>query len=139
MSAFIQSKAHIDALIRLALDGPAHPGVRWDPRWYFYHDGTAYYVTPETADMLGGALVAENYASVNYRYSENDAPEAYTYARGSRALTLVEGFKALDGYEYQACEHPGWETSLAHTFVNALRSNLWRVLPGYDGADGWAL
>jgi len=46
----------------------------------------------------------------------------------------VAVLKACDGYEYQACEHPGWEASEAHAYINALRRRAIHALPGYDEA-----
>ena len=152
MSAFIQGKEHIDAVVRLALEGPAgHSASRWNDGtdgWYFYHDGQGTRVNADTADTIGTALVVENVASVSYRYpgESTDLPgpvaeyyrEPYAYAPGRR-LTMVEGFMALDGLEYQSCEHPGWNGSLAKTFLDALRKRLWQSLPGYGDAETWSI
>ena len=36
---------------------------------------------------------------------------------------------------HQACEHEGWDTSEAHTFVDALRRHASTRFPGYDAAE----
>jgi hypothetical protein len=94
MSAFIVSKEHIDAMVRVGIAGPSDPheirpdrawhGVSWftsDPRAIAY-DGsnpTAYFggldairreLRSETAEATGAMLVAANVASVQHRYSE---------------------------------------------------------------------
>jgi hypothetical protein len=52
--------------------------------------------------------------------------------------TIPELLNAVHCYEYQACEHPGWETSEAHAFCKALERRLISKLPGYN--DGpWAI
>ncbi|WP_189168085.1 hypothetical protein [Pilimelia anulata] len=93
---------------------------------------------PDTADAVGAMLLAENAASINYRYP-NDEPERPTGYRWTRVPVpgpLVV-LKAIDCFDYQACEHPGRETSQAWRFCDALRRKMIRQLPGYSAADGW--
>ncbi len=94
---------------------------------------------------IGQFLIDENLRSVRYRYdtASDNLPgpaepywtEPYEYAplRAERVST-VQALKALDCYEYQSCEHPGWRTSEAFQFCEALRQKLIRALPGYDEA-----
>lgn len=101
------------------------------------------YVTP---DELGLMLAAENLASIHYRYpdtvgsNENvpgpcDAYWAdYTYADPGYRLTPAETLAALACYDYQSCEHPGWRTSEAFRFCDALRHAITRFIPGYEEA-----
>lgn len=152
MSAYIESKGHIDALVSLAGWGPE--GRPMDPghAWSLYY-GNPSKTAPRDggpgASALGQMLVNENITSVQYRYrgeAVDTLPEPidktslldYQYAPG-RPLTTVEGLVALDGYEYQSCEHPGWVSSEAYAFVNALRSRLIGYLPGYSEADTWSI
>ena len=168
MSAFLQSKDHVDALLRVALDGPAdrgskHPGDGWGRGLYYYHDGQGRYVDHENVERIGAAMVAENVRSVQYRYQDSgidDLPGPvdngfatdallgkYHYgaystgpvliAAGPRHLTTVEALKAIDGYTYQSCEHPAWESSEAATICRYLKDRLIGCLPGYDEADTW--
>ena len=44
-------------------------------------------------------------------------------------------FKALDCYEYQACEHVGYQTSLAKRIVDYTRKATARHVAGYDEAE----
>lgn len=166
MSAFVQPKSHIDALLRVAMDGPAdrgprYPGDGWHrPSWT--HAGEYRQLGPNVEDV-GAMLIAENVRSVQYRYPDDGIDSLpgpidngyitdallgqYAYpaygtgqvriSAGPRRLTAVEALKALDGYEYQACEHPGWADSEARAFCEALRGSLIRALPGYDEADTW--
>lgn len=110
-------------------------------------DGTGYMgADAMTPDQLGLMLITENLASINYRYPDTlgnfevlPGPigvdwAAYTYNNPRYRLTAVEALKALDGYEYQACEHPSWRTSEAFRFCQSLRSAVIGCIPGYDTA-----
>lgn len=167
MSAFIVSKAHIDALISIALNGPKDSAHRWEggPRWaafdprdtnwqeqewrqcvdHGFSTGNAT-VKPFTPADLGEMLVVENVRSITHRYPDtlNGGPmpgpcdaywEAYyTYSRPARRLSAVEALKAIDCYEYQACEHPEWIDSEAKRFCDGLRASIIGVLAGYSEA-----
>lgn len=141
MSAFIVDRAHIDLIVSTAVDGPKTTrDVRPDHAWY-----PPYNATRGAENVIGQMLVDENVKSVPYHYADSAhdglpgplsayylAP--YAHRRLVRRLTTVEALKALDCYEYQACEHPGWATSKAFDFIEALRSRLIGTLPGYDKA-----
>ena len=74
--------------------------------------------------------------SVAHRYAE-DADEAaglYVYRRSGHPADPVAVLKALDCYEYQACEDGGWEASEALAFCEALRHRAVGRLPGYEAA-----
>jgi len=90
-------------------------------------------------------LLDENVRSVSYRYSntpitnlpgKTDAEYLlpFVFHPILRVPKPVEILKMLDCYEYQSCEHPGWEHSEAKVFCNALRHRAIRLLPGYDEA-----
>ncbi len=157
----MQDKAHIDALVALAVRGPqeasgspdqAWLGVRWigDPDANPMDVQRAEYYD---ADRIGVMLWAENVASVQARYPDTiDSGEYpgrigftlhdvadYTWPMRTPRLTAAEGLKALDGYEYQSCEHDGWHTSEAYRFCEALRRVLVGHVPGYSEADTWAI
>lgn len=85
-------------------------------------------------DQLGQMLLNENYASVNYRYSEADEPYEYTHTNHGYTLTPGEVFKAIDNLDYQSCEHPGWRTSEAFAFLTALREQVCRFVDDYESA-----
>jgi hypothetical protein len=46
--------------------------------------------------------------------------------------------KQIANYEYQSCEHDGWQDSEAHAFCRALAENLLRSLPGWEEAP-WGI
>jgi hypothetical protein len=154
------SKEHIDALVATAIDGPVdEPGPAFS-RW---HDSMRWnceriipgvldaYDYEETEHLLGEMFIKENLSSIHCRYPDTlQDPEntpgpceqywlqEYRLPRGTARLTCVQALKALDGYEYQSCEHPEWEASAARQFCNAFRSNLISSLPGYDAA-AWSI
>jgi len=133
MSAYMVSRKHIDLLVAVAVAGPT--GCRdWYPPSH------------KSKDDIGEMLVKENLSSIHHRYPDtitnpDDTPgpceqywlHRYTFRRAIR-LTTIEALKAIDSYEYQACEHPEWETSEARKFCDALRRALVHVLPGWEQA-----
>ena len=152
MSAYIVNKRHIDALVTAALSLP-RPGsqMRWldpgEPEETDYQRGEPWgetavatyrtrvrYMTAENATHVGRLLLLENMRSVSHRYDEPLELPAYDYTAYRPSLTPVQVLKALDGFEYQACEHPGWKNSEAYAFCEALRGEAIRQLPGYDEA-----
>ena len=60
---------------------------------------------------------------------------AADFARHPAHVEPVEVLKACDCYEYQSCEHPGWATSEAHAYIEALRRHAWQSLVGYEDAE----
>lgn len=156
MSAFIVAKTHIDALLSAGLYAP---WSNYGPlRWFDTeeHDETCFEVgeaippnswkwieqhrrelRASTAGQVGAMLWLENRRSVNHRYAEEEweAPYVFTHLRGTPDPVAV--LKAIGGYEYQSCEHPGWLTSEARYFCDALRKLAIHNLPGYDESDAW--
>ena len=83
-------------------------------------------------------LLRENYVSVNHRYDENPTAmldEPYAYSRVHKKIDPVQVLKAIECLEYQSCEHPGWKTSEARTFLKSLEAKAISQLQGYDEAD----
>ena len=150
MSAFIVGKDHIDLLVSAATD--------YEVRW-FTDDrprtaGKSYAdIVRNARDIdpndIGAMLVRENVASVSDRYPDDKPGElpgpvdAY-YTRPFRFQRVFDLpstatiLHAIAGYEYQSCEHDGWEVSEARFFCEALRSRLVMLLPAPDGAWDWS-
>jgi hypothetical protein len=153
MSAWIVSKAHIDALVsdaaRRGFDGP----FAWQ------HDGT-WHVLPRDdaarATEVGRMLWNENLRSIHARYPDtidggmypgpidftSSSVRKYEY-ESTRELPEVWTYKALRCYDYQTCEHNEWEQSESFAFCTALSRILTGIL-GYDedsetdeGPAGW--
>ena len=146
MSAFMVDKEHIDILIRVAMRGPEGGQHQWY-RPYFQCQS----INEEMADVIGAELVRANMQSIEARYPDTRQgggvpgphdhywEQSYRYADPGYDMTIVEAFKAIDCYEYQACEFDGWDTSDAKNFCEALRHCLGSKLPGYDEAPwGWS-
>lgn len=143
MSAYIVHTEHIRTLVWAGLNY-TRPGshMTWhapdpenavSPETVQSSFGRHYrQLTQDSAETVGQILLDENVRSVNHRYDED---EGYVYdhaAPADRRWTPVEILKAIDCYEYQACETPEWNTSEAHAIITALRDTLGRTLPGYD-------
>lgn len=135
MSAFEVSKAHIDAMISAALELDS---LSQTLSWYGGNPSRKYEVTWENAEQWGATLVAENRASVNYRYEEEELEDFYTFTRCPGPFDPVAVIKITRCYMYQACEHPQWEDSEARALCEALILKMIYALPGYDEAP-WAI
>lgn len=154
MSAYVVDPAHIDVMLSVAINGPSEvrPG-HWVAPYVLELLPDAEKsgpITAEVADLAGRTLLHECITSVSYRYNEplgalpgprpNPDPEQYEWTDFGRLITAVEAFCAIDGYEYQSCEHPGWWTSGANHFCHRFRGALVRCLPGYEEAEwGWTV
>jgi len=120
MSAFMCSDAHISALV----NGATQYGIDL-PRGY-----------SQTFNML----VVENRKSLDSRYGngkreEGQGPHRYT---PGPALPVIHVIKLAQSYDYQSCEHDGWETSEAKRWIDNLIAGLVYKLPGYDAAP-WSI
>jgi len=142
MSTFIVEKAHIDYMLTAGM--LRHPMSGHTLRWWTQNirglAEIAEYrreLTEDTAGQVGAMLLAENQRSVNHRYDEDELEEPYLFAR-VRGVSSVWALKAIDCYEYQACEHAGWDDSEARRFCVALRDWVIDLLPGYMEAP-WGL
>jgi hypothetical protein len=140
MSAWVVSDEHISYLVHAAMHAPY--GIRFG----------YVKVNHETATAVGRDLLQENINSVYHRYdedteagdmfratSDHESVMLYVCPRiPSKRFDVVTALKAVDCYEYQSCEHPGWQTSQSRAFCEELRSSLIGQLPGYDAAP-WGI
>lgn len=143
MSAWIVSKEHVDLLVTAGLMFPQHGNLRWSTE-PDTHKPTE--LERENATDAVRMLWLENFASVDHAYGDEDDRELpgadVTLPQIQRAvfrpingtLDPVVVLKALQSYEYQSCEHPGWSKSQARRFCEALREAAIDRLPGYDEA-----
>ena len=148
MSAFVVSRDHIWYLVHSAMDPHLMTcqgaGIRW------YRDGkergrllAGQY---DIAAALGQMLWDENMASVRHRYSddpESMMPDDTSYGDHEgrpfgAEVDPVQTLKAIRCYEYQSCEHPGWDQSDAKAFCESLTLRAIAALPGYDDA-AWSI
>jgi hypothetical protein len=158
VSAYVVSKAHVDALVTAGLAMPGrHAPLAWvwpeiTPEEVRYaeqrcalgvYQQRRHVLTMRTAGRVGAMLWAENQRSVNHHYDEDDWERPFEFRRlpgnllDARIPVVV--LKAVDCYEYQSCEHPAWERSEAKAFCDALRAVAIARLPGYDDAPAWEI
>jgi hypothetical protein len=146
MSAFILGTDHIDYLVTAAIDlGTTNHGA--SSLYWRQHSGhgVGSYVRLDrhNADAFGALLIQENVASIRYLYPDWDDlpdPSAYTYRRfrpfdGHDTADIAQVCKAVACYEYQTCEHPGWETSEAKRICEQITKGYLTRLPGYEDAQ----
>jgi len=149
MSAYMVSRKHIQYMVEA---GFRHPGHHWNLSWYWNGSRSEMRAGDYTeAERAGQMLWDENRKSIEARYPDCvDNPEnmpgpigeSFEYGRHKHSDVLgidpVKTLKLIACYEYQACEHDGWEASEAHAYCQALRRSAINALPGYDDAP-WGL
>lgn len=129
MSAYIVEKITIDAIVhffsRTQYNLYVGNTLRFDPNKF------------NDLQRIGQILTDENYRSVNYRYDTETLAPIYLYHR-TQAFAPVVILKLLACYDYQACETPDYERSIACKIANEIRKNAVTFLPGYEDAP-WGL
>ena len=161
MSAYVVDIEHIHALVvaglaldelawferdleRAAVEEQAHePGLPFTWRQVELAGELKRELTPDTAGRVGAMLWAQNVASVNHRYAEEELEDVYEppadllwRVQAARArLDPARVLGAVGCYEYQSCEGPSWSDSEACQFVDALRRGYIRRLAGYRAGE----
>lgn len=150
VSAYIVSPAHIQAMLKAGIEASRGSTLRW------YTPGAPVLTMDEhnlrtrelrldTIEEVGAMLLRANVASVTALYGED---HGYTvpaadfnpvHVMQRRRIDAVSMLKAVDGYEYQACEVAYWRESEAYAFCVALRRVLIKSLPGYEDAETWEI
>lgn len=125
MSAYLVSHDHINALATFAQLHNVYIN-HWAIHWH----------GKDHAKEIAEALRAANVASMTDRYNDSE-PEPYTFKpyRNVKALTPVQIMKACICFDYQACEVPNYETTLAAAITAAILAQAAREMPGYQEAD----
>lgn len=82
--------------------------------------------------MLGQLLWDENQRSVNYRHNERDLAPRYEPALIEARLDHRKLYGVVRCYDYQSCEHPGWENSLARGYTYQLTGLMELAHPSLD-------
>lgn len=116
MSAWIVSRAHIDVMVQALCESE---------------------MVAEHPDLVGRMLWSENVFSLAYCYpgdGDGDRPGpidfrdddalTYTYRRPSVRLTRHDVLIALQCWDYQSCEHPGYGESEPCRWVDRLIKSL---------------
>lgn len=125
MSVLIASDDHINAMLTFMHSRELHGCHRWEN------------VQDELTET-GRTLIAANYASYNLRYPQEsdaraDAEIVASYRwRRTRMLSPVEMLKAIQFYEYQACEPANWRETEAHNLVRRMMDRAICVLDGWQ-------
>lgn len=128
MSAFMCSRDHISTLANMA----DHKRRFFDVRGIAGPDGSL------DAASTFNALAAENIASMEARYGAGTAGAVGTHTFRTAPRTPIELLKLIHCYEYQSCEHEGWEKSEAARYCRDLERSILCSLPGYEEAP-WGL
>lgn len=149
MSAYICDKKHIVYLVASAMSRLIW---RSNCSWCFsWHHEKQLHQLPladfDRAAEVANMLWLENIKSVSHRYpgdktsatlpgptDGNFLVTARDFAGMPPAVEPVQLMKSIACFEYQSCEHPGWEQSNAHAFCRSLESSAIHALPGWDGA-----
>lgn len=112
MSAWIVDKEHIIYMVKA-----------WELNESRYSSRT---VPAEELAEICTMLYWENAKSVGYRYSKRYkredyviTPEEYTACQWD-CIEWPQVMKSISCYEYQSCEHKGWEKSKAKAWTAAL-------------------
>ncbi len=111
MSAFIVDKKHIDAMCKFAQD---HNMI-------FEMDGFKFHSAIDL-NHIGQILVNQNHASVNFRYSEFEAPYVYQFSPEIKTkLSTMQIVKACHCYRYQSCETKDFKETVAFKICEKIR------------------
>jgi hypothetical protein len=100
---------------------------------------------------VGNMLWRANEKSILARYPDCKGPADYPgngrdaatgymltgadFGRPPAHIEPVQVLKSCNAFRYQACEHDGWESSEACSFIDSLREKAISCLPGYEDAS----
>lgn len=128
MSAFICTDTHINAIVTWASDRKTST--------YYGNPGRSWFVY-QNEQATTELLYTENVLSVNYRCKLDD-PIGNIIYKPTGLYRPIEIIKLCNGLEYQSCEHPGWNDSLAKRLLDEICGIAITKLPGYDAAP-WSI
>ncbi len=83
-------------------------------------DYTVSFMGGGDPEALGQILWDENLKSINYLYKDRQTLPAYKHKNGLYVWDALQVCHSVSCYEYQSCEHPGWEESKAADFCRQL-------------------
>jgi len=129
MSAYLLDDKEISAIINWGCDS--------DTTYFWNGSHIKLRQYPEETAQV---LLDENYKSINYRYKEADKPHKINFERNHVSHIFNDGeiAKAVNCYEYQACETHEWHNSQAKTICRGIKDTIIRRLPGYE-AGFWGI
>ncbi len=127
MSSYVCNAAHISALAGYATSRDLARGCRF----------SAADDHRSEEELLARSFHRANEKSVMAQYRQATETE-FRFDRkaadAGRKLSPVQIIKAVQAFEYQACEAEGWETSAVHDATQAILTQAIRELPGYEDA-----
>jgi len=129
MSAYIVSDKHISAILTSVKDREYN-----ESKSYYWNHERIYFV--EHLKEIGQKLLDENYKSVNARYNKDNKPHTFRFLPVK--MEPIEVVRLCHGYNYQACEHDGWETSEAKEISRQIEHYAIKDVPGYQEAP-WGI
>lgn len=136
MSAFIVSDNHIHAIVNYIMQRRTFGSMNVYGRIIGVKDRVwAEIETDKQATMLGQFFLDANYESVNYRYSESDAPHKYKFKLQAAKVSTVQFLKALNCLDYQCCEPNDYRNGDCYKLIRELQSSAASHLAGYDEAE----
>ena len=173
MSAYLMDQGVVDGLVKTAVSYGGAVGFA-----YPFGRAQRQFLNAANANRLVTLMLCENYQSVSYRYRGEpleDLPGPYdskffaqaldgTYQMVDllrRDLDPIDVIAGVDCYDYQSCEHDGWDDSEAKAFCETLRveavrrllaeeplpahiskeklEELIHELPGYRWGSAWSI
>lgn len=148
MRPFVVEPTHVDAILSVALNGPAgfEPplGRGWQPpEAGELLGGPRECLNARNASPIGAALLGSCIAAVSRRRPAARRarrpgapadPDRYRFTDLGPLLSAPESCKAIACLECQSCEHPAWPDSAARAFLGDLLWRLITTLPGYAEA-----
>lgn len=137
MSAYLVDKKHVAYLVNCAISFRIADSRG---KFNFYHKGKWIEVNYDNKEEIATMLLRENVKSINYRYNERKRTPKVTRKDFNGFLTLpfdaLQLIRSCKCYNYQACEHDGYEKSQAKSFIKALIDSAINEIPGY-GEKAW--
>lgn len=133
MSAYVVSDSTINAIVTYA--------ASIDARYFWQGESCPIELHEQ---HVAGLLYTANVESVNHRYREDDPSDGFEFKAYTkplapkRELVPVHVLSLINCLEYQSCELPQWETTIAKAILTGIREAAIRRLPGMDNAP-WGI
>ena len=85
------------------------------------------------------SLLRTNLDSLKARYPDSDDSDDLGYKfNPEKGLPPIQVYKLAACYEYQSCEHEGWESSQEKKWMESLKASAIERSPDYQAAE-WSL
>ena len=137
MSAFVVSNFHI--VYMLSSYDYSHTRGIINIRCENNRDISFNLSSLEGFEEAANILLSQNYRSVDCRYDQSSFVPKVSWLRIPMYKTEpIQALCACDCYDYQACETPDYQDTLACRIISRIRQCNIRRLPGYDKAQ-WGL